>query len=76
MVTFNIHDAKTHFSRLVGEVEHGATITIARAGRPAAQLVPIKAAARTGFLKGHFQVPTDFDAMAAEQIADLFDGKV
>ncbi len=44
--TVNIHDAKTHLSRLIERVEHGEEIVIARAGRPVALLQPIAAPAR------------------------------
>lgn len=74
MATINVHDAKTHLSRLIGEVEQGASITIARAGKPAARLVPIQPVKRTGFLAGQFKVPDDFDAMGADEIANLFNG--
>ncbi|OBA80137.1 prevent-host-death protein [Mycobacterium sp. 1164966.3] len=40
MSTVNIHDAKTHLSQLLARVEGGETITIARAGKPVADLVP------------------------------------
>lgn len=40
MPTVNIHDAKTHLSQLLARVETGETITIARAGKPVADLVP------------------------------------
>lgn len=40
MVTVNIHEAKTHLSKLLERIEAGETITIARAGRPIADLVP------------------------------------
>jgi prevent-host-death family protein len=40
MPTVNIHDAKTHLSQLLARVENGETITIARAGKPVADLVP------------------------------------
>lgn len=40
MTTVNIHDAKTHLSQLLARVENGETITIARAGKPIADLVP------------------------------------
>jgi prevent-host-death family protein len=40
MSTVNIHDAKTHLSHLLARVENGETITIARAGKPIADLVP------------------------------------
>jgi prevent-host-death family protein len=72
----NIHDAKTHLSRLLAEVERGASITIARAGKPAARLVPVaEAGARIGFLAGRIHVPDDFDTMGAADIAALFEGQ-
>jgi prevent-host-death family protein len=40
--TVNIHDAKTHLSRLIERVESGQEIVIARAGRPVARLVPFR----------------------------------
>jgi len=40
MPTVNIHEAKTHLSQLLARVENGETITIARAGKPLADLVP------------------------------------
>lgn len=40
MATVNIHEAKTHLSSLLARVENGETITIARAGRPVADLIP------------------------------------
>lgn len=40
MATVNIHEAKTHLSSLPARVENGETITIARAGRPVADLTP------------------------------------
>ncbi|HSP20165.1 MAG TPA: type II toxin-antitoxin system prevent-host-death family antitoxin, partial [Myxococcaceae bacterium] len=44
--TVNIHDAKTHLSRLLDRVQHGERIVIAKAGRPVAMLVPIAAPPR------------------------------
>ena len=41
MRTINIHEAKTHLSRLVDEVEQGNSFIIAKAGRPKAKVVPI-----------------------------------
>lgn len=40
MAIVNVHEAKTHLSRLLERIEAGETITIARAGRPIADLVP------------------------------------
>lgn len=62
--TVNIHDAKTHLSRLIERVEAGQEIVIARAGRPVARLVPFRA--RTiprvpGQWRGRVQPAPDFD---------------
>lgn len=58
MTTINVHQAKTHFSRLLAEVEGGGEVVIARAGKPVARLVPIAPAGmlapkrRLGMLEG------------------------
>ena len=75
MKTVNMHDAKTHFSKLVDRVSDGETVVIAKAGRPVARLVPLAADAerspqRTGFLTG--SVPDDFDHLGADEIAAAF----
>lgn len=80
MRTVNIHEAKTHLSRLVDEAEKGESIVIAKAGKPKAQLTPIngtekKPASRIGFLKGKIKVPDDFDTMFAEEIEKMFNGE-
>lgn len=70
MSTVNMLDAKTHLSKLVGDVESGAVdeIVIARNGKPAAKLVPIRKAGRSGkrlgLLKGRFPAMSldDFNA--------------
>jgi prevent-host-death family protein len=75
MAAVNIHDAKTHLSRLLERVRAGETVILARAGRPIAKLVPLDAPAaprRVGFLAGAFRVPADFDRMGADEIAALF----
>lgn len=78
MTTVNIHEAKTHLSRLLDRVASGETITIARAGKPVARLAPLDtpsaASRRLGFLKGQVLVPDDFDTMGAEEIAAMFYG--
>jgi len=72
----NIHDAKTHLSRLVERVEAGEEITIARAGRPVARLVPLRAARprMLGALRGRIRLAPDFDAQDAIVI-ELFEGR-
>ena len=74
----NIHEAKTHLSRLVERVEAGEEITLARAGRPVARLVPYQARRlpRTpGSLKGRIWLADDWDSPEVNaEIADLFEG--
>ena len=75
--TVNIHEAKTQLSKLVDAAAAGETVIIAKAGRPVARLVRIDAAypaQRIGFLAGYGSVPDDFDQLAADEIADLFEG--
>ena len=70
----NVHEAKTHLSRLLAEVEHGEEVVIARAGKPVAKLVPVQAPAgrRLGIDEGVFEVPDDFDApLPNEVLADF-----
>jgi prevent-host-death family protein len=58
----NMHEAKTHLSKLVERVENGEEIVISRAGKPAARLVPISQAKpgkrKLGGWKGKFDVPS------------------
>lgn len=77
--TVDIHDAKTHLSGLVAEVEAGAEIVIARAGKPVAQLVPVKSKKekkqpdrRPGFLKTKIWIGPDFDDPLPEDIFAAF----
>ncbi len=77
METVNIHDAKTHLSRLLARVEAGEEIVIARAGRPVARLVPLRddRAPRTpGGWEGHVWIAPDFDELPAE-LAAAFTGE-
>lgn len=76
MIQANIHEAKTHLSRLIEQVEKGEEVTIARAGKPVARLVPIKAKAdrRPGRLRGQFKIADDFDAPLPDDILNAFEG--
>jgi prevent-host-death family protein len=79
MKIVNIHEAKTHLSRLVEKAAEGEGFIIAKAGRPLVKVValdaPIAAAKRRlGFMKGEFSVPDDFDRMGAEEIEQMFEG--
>lgn len=78
MKQVNIHEAKTHLSRLIDEVSEGRELVIAKAGRPVAKLVPIgerKRQRRPGFLKGKIKVARDFDAPLPDELLDAFEGK-
>jgi len=71
-----MHEAKTHLSRLVERVEAGEEITIARAGRPVARLVPLDPPGeprRLGVWKGKVRVADDFD-QTPQDIIDSFYG--
>ena len=60
----NIHEAKTHLSRLIERVEAGEEITLARAGRPVARLVPYQMRLeprKPGIWKGQVVIGPDFD---------------
>lgn len=77
MKPVNIHEAKTHLSRLIERVEAGEEIIIAKAGRPAARLVPIESKrkpVKIGGLKASAPVPDDFNTMFESEIAALFSG--
>jgi len=72
----NIHEAKTHLSRLIERVEGGEEFTIARAGRPVASLVPYRRRTepRTpGLWKGRVTMADDWDSPEVNaEIAELF----
>jgi prevent-host-death family protein len=75
--TVNIHQAKTHLSRLVERAAGGEPFVIAKAGRPLVKVVAIDSPApaaerRLGFLAGQATLPDDFDTMEASEIERLF----
>jgi len=82
MKTVNIHEAKTHLSRLVEDAANGEAFVIAKAGKPMVKVVPLEEAPaekpkkkrRIGFLEGQFSVPDDFDTMFAKEIEEMFYG--
>lgn len=73
----NIHEAKTHLSRLVEQAARGEPFVIARAGRPMVTVTayqpPLEPASRVGFMPS-VQVPEDFDTMGRERIVEMFEG--
>lgn len=71
----NIHEAKTHLSKLLERVAVGEEVIIAKAGKPVAKLVPIESERRRftlGSAKGEFVVPDDFNDPLPKEILDLF----
>ena len=77
METVNIHEAKTHLSRLLEAVQRGEPVIIAKAGKPIARVTRVDApengqVKRLGFLAGEIEVPEDFDCVGREQILILF----
>ncbi len=78
MQTVNIHEAKTQFSRLVDAAAGGEEIIIAKAGKPAARLVPmerVKVTRRFGGLKGKIRIADDFDAPLPDDVVAAFEGR-
>jgi len=78
MQTINIHEAKTHLSRLLELVTAGEEIIIAKAGHPMARLVPLqplKKPRQPGALAGRLKIADDFDAPLPESMASAFRGE-
>jgi len=68
----NIHQAKTHFSKLVERAAAGEEIVIGKAGKPVARLVPYKEATprrKPGSMKGKIKIARDFDDLPPEVLA-------
>jgi prevent-host-death family protein len=62
---YNIHEAKTHLSKLVERVERGEEIIIDRAGKPVAKIVPLAPQVERssfGMFKDRFELPGDWDS--------------
>jgi len=71
----NIHEAKTHLSRLLERVAMGEEVVIAKAGKPVAKLVAIPSERphfMLGSAKGEFVVPDDFNDPLPQEVEDLF----
>ena len=75
MKTVNIHEAKTHLSRLIEEVAGGDEVIIARNGTPVARLLPIAARQQPrlpGQWRGRVQMGSDFDAPLPSEVGAGF----
>jgi prevent-host-death family protein len=74
----NIHEAKTHLSRLVDEANAGQEVVIAKSGKPVARLIAFRAKTerrKLGPLAGQFSVPDDFDAPLPDDAIADFEGR-
>ena len=79
MLTVNIHEAKTHLSRLIEQAAKGESFIIAKAGKPLVKVMPLDTPETTqikrlGFMTGQITVPDDFDQMGSSEIEQLFRG--
>jgi len=75
MKIYNIHEAKTHMSRLVDLACAGDSFMIAKAGLPKVKVIAADSPSskkRIGFLKGQISIPNDFEYMEQKQIENLF----
>jgi prevent-host-death family protein len=78
METINVHEAKTHFSRLLDRAQEGEEFVIAKAGRPMARLGPLAGQGkkrRLGLLDGKFRVPDDFNESLPDEVIAAFEGR-
>jgi prevent-host-death family protein len=74
--TYNVHEAKTHLSRLLDRVAEGEEIVIAKSGRPVAKLVRVNLEPRKpGRLKGRIHIAPDFDESLPDEILTAFRGE-
>lgn len=76
MQIVNIHEAKTHLSRLLEEVVAGNPVVIAKAGKPIAKIVPLASLSSNrslGLLKGKVKISDDFDAALPRDVLDAFE---
>jgi prevent-host-death family protein len=75
--TFNVHEAKTQFSRILAKVQAGEEVIIAKAGQPIARIVPIRSSGlrMPDSKHGVLWVAEDFDAPLPDDLLDAFEGR-
>lgn len=72
---WNVHEAKTHLSRILEKVERGEEVVIARNGEPVARLVPVARERRQwGRLEGRLSIGDDFDEPLPVGMREAFEG--
>ncbi|MDP4667866.1 MAG: type II toxin-antitoxin system Phd/YefM family antitoxin [Gaiellales bacterium] len=75
----NVHEAKTHLSKLLARVEAGEEIILARGGAPIAKIVPIPAQrewAGPGAWKGKYDIPDDAFEWSEEELREMFGSSI
>jgi prevent-host-death family protein len=77
MDSFNVHEAKTHFSRILARVQAGEEVIIAKAGQPIARIVPVRTTAprKPDTEQGRLMVADDFDAPLPDDLLHAFEGR-
>jgi prevent-host-death family protein len=80
MNVVNIHEAKTHLSKLIEKAAQGESFIIAKAGKPMVKVMAIDAPTgkkikRMGFMKGKISVPDNFDRLFEKEIEQMFYGE-
>lgn len=76
MISVNVHEAKTHLSRLLERVAAGEEILISKAGKPMAKLTPLSKPQINrvpGLDKGVIKIPDDFDAPLPDDLLQSFE---
>ena len=77
MTTINVHEAKTHLSRILDRVAGGEEIVIAKAGKPVARLVPMGIDRKprvAGTYQGRIEIADDFEAPLPDTLQERFEG--
>jgi prevent-host-death family protein len=80
MNVVNIHEAKTHLSKLIEKAAQGESFIIAKAGKPMVKVMAVDAPTgkkirRMGFMKGKISVPDNFDRLFEKEIEQMFYGE-
>ena len=78
MTTINVHEAKTHLSRILDRVAAGEEVVIAKAGKPIARLVPVAVEKKRripGTYRGRIRIGDDFDAPLPDDMLESLEGQ-
>ncbi len=78
MAIVNVHEAKTHLSRLLERVKAGEEIVLGKAGKPIAKIVPFSPKSeprKPGIAKGKIWIAENFDDPLPEDMMKVFRGE-